>query len=155
MRANDNPDWRTSNVPWQTIWILAAGAALALALTSRTALAAPDGMGGVFDGIFSGEDRTGAGILATPELGEVLEAAPDGAVREIRVPLPDNGRQVVTYRIEPRSSFSVGDRNCRTFTVNARTDDTIRETFRIGCKTDRGDWHIGARPTVGENHHAQ
>lgn len=146
MSDNDNQDWRTTNVPWQTIWVLAVGTIVALALASRPALAAPDGMGGVFGGIFSGQVEGHAKVVASPELVQILEAAPDGVVTEIRKKASDDGEAPVTYLVEPRSTFSVGRQNCRTFTVNAKSDDEVRETFRIACRNDQGAWHIAATP---------
>lgn len=67
------------------------------------------------------------------------------------MPAPDDGTRVVTYQVEPRSTFSVGERDCRTFTINAKSATEVRETFRIACRSEGGAWHIGATPTGREH----
>lgn len=152
MKTHENQDWRATNVSWQNICILAIGVAVALVLAVRSADAAPDGMGGLFGGLFSAPVQDRASLVASPQLVEVLEAAPDGAVKEITVDKLGPSKQLVTYLVEPKSSFTVGDRNCRTFTVNASTESMVREAFRIACRQEGGTWRVAASPSVSENY---
>lgn len=152
METHEHRDWRSSNVSWQNICILAIGVAVALVLAVRSADAAPDGMGGLFGGLFTSPVEGRANLVASPQLVEILEAAPDGTVKEITVAKQGHGSQLVTYLIEPKSSFKVGERNCRTFTVNASTESMVREAFRIACRQAGGSWRVATSPSVSENY---
>ncbi len=152
METHEDQDWRATNVSWQNICILALGVAVALVLAVRSADAAPDGVGGLFGGLFTAPVEGRANLVASPQLVEILEAAPDGTVKKITVDAQGTANRVVTYLVEPKSSFSVGDRNCRTFTVNASTQSMVREVFRIACRQDGGAWRVAASPAVSENY---
>ena len=151
METHEDQDWRTTNVSWQNICILALGVAVALVLAVRSADAAQDGVGSLFGGLFSAPIEDRSNLVASPQLVEVLEAAPDGTVKQITVEITGASKQVVTYLVEPKSSFTVGERNCRTFTVNASTESMVREAFRIACRQDGGNWRVASSPSVSEN----
>lgn len=143
--------WSTSDAKRKHIFILAVGVAVATLLAYRPAYPDANGMVGVYSGLFTHGTKGRANVIASPELAEILETASDGDMRQITVSPPESDSDIVTYRVQPKSTFQVGERDCRTLTIRAAHDTTVSETFRIACKRKDGAWHIGTTPPAGND----
>lgn len=146
MKRSMHHDWRTENGKQRDLWILACGVALAVILACRPLFAGQDGIGGVFGGLFSSQAHGRANIVAGPELVKILESTPDGDVRMVMLGDAGTPPTPVTYKVQPRSSFRIGDRQCRTFVMHWATADYANESFRIACKGADGTWRVAATP---------
>ncbi|MBO6518998.1 MAG: hypothetical protein JJ900_13265 [Rhodospirillales bacterium] len=144
-------EWSSTDAKRKHIFILAVGVAVATLLAFRPAYPDTDGMVGVYGGLFSHGTKGRANVLASPELAEVLETASDGDMRNITLSSPDAENGIVTYHVRPKSTFQVGERDCRTLTIRASMDAATSETFRIACKRKDGTWHIGTTPPAGND----
>lgn len=149
MDNQDRQDWSSSDVKWKHVWILAFGVAVATFLAYKPVHGAQDGVVGVLGGLFTSDTNGRANVIAQPQLASILDAAEDGAVKQITVAAPTGGGKPITYSVQPRSSFEVAGHSCRTFTIRAAAVETIRESFRIACKREDGTWRVGARPETG------
>lgn len=144
-------EWSSKDAKRKHISILAAGMAIATLLALRPAYPDANGMVGVYGGLFTHGTKGRANVIASPELAEILETASDGDMRKVTISSPAPGTDIVTYRVQPESTFQVGARNCRTLTIRAARDTAVSETFRIACKRKDGAWHIGTTPPAGND----
>ncbi|MCK5777367.1 MAG: hypothetical protein KAH11_01165 [Rhodospirillales bacterium] len=144
-------EWSPTDAKWKHICILAVGVAVATLLAFRPAYPDSNGMVGVYSGLFTHGTKGRANVLASPELAEVLESLSDGDVKKITIPSPQPNTDVVTYRVQPKSTFQVGERDCRTLTIRAADETSVSETFRIACKRKDGAWQVGTAPPTGND----
>lgn len=146
MKNSKHLDRRKEYGKQLNLWILALGMALAVILAYRPVLAGQDGLGSVFGGLFASEAHGRTNVVAGPELVEVLESAPDGDVRFVKVGTLEDGTSPVTYKVQPGDTFNIGTRRCRTFVMHLATEKFSNESFRIACKGIDGNWRVAATP---------
>lgn len=70
-------------------------------------------------------------------LSRILDETPDGKTVSWRA-----GSPWATYRVQPLSTFPAADHSCRSFTVRLTAANSIRESYRIACRSADGSWEL-------------